>query len=48
MYSSVSDECLVEIILDGDEEIVEGTGPLIREAVKETEVDSITFQIVSL
>ncbi|RLB83760.1 MAG: hypothetical protein DRH17_00980 [Deltaproteobacteria bacterium] len=34
--------------LDADEEIVEGTGPLIREAIQNQKVDSITFEFISL
>ena len=36
------------LILDADEEIIDGTGPLIRTAAMETECDSIFLQVISL
>jgi glycosyltransferase involved in cell wall biosynthesis/Tfp pilus assembly protein PilF len=36
------------MVLDGDEEILDGTGPLIRRAVRDQDVDSITFEVISL
>lgn len=36
------------LILDADEEIIEGTGSVIREAIKEAKFDSIAFQVISL
>jgi tetratricopeptide (TPR) repeat protein len=35
------------LILDADEEIIEHTGVYIREAVKDSDTDSISFQIIS-
>jgi glycosyltransferase involved in cell wall biosynthesis/Tfp pilus assembly protein PilF len=36
------------LILDADEEIIEGTGSLIKDAVGKKGVDSISFQVISL
>jgi tetratricopeptide (TPR) repeat protein len=36
------------LILDADEEIIDETGPLMREAARSADTDSVTFQVVSL